>query len=53
MKWILSGVAAINLASSAYVLTFLPGFYEWTWALSDVAFVALAAWSWVAEGKYA
>lgn len=53
IKWFFTGVAALNLTSSACVLAFYPRVYEWTWALSDVAFVALAAWAWFAERKYA
>lgn len=53
IKWFFTGVAALNLTSSAYVLTFHPRIYEWNWALTDVALVALAAWAWFAERKYA
>lgn len=53
IKWFLTGVAAINLSVSAFVLAYYPHIYEWTWALTDVAFVALAVWAWSAEKDYA
>jgi hypothetical protein len=49
MKWFLGGVAAVNLATSAFVLLYAPHLYDWTWALTDVAVCAVATIPWFAK----
>lgn len=53
MKWVLSAIAAANLAGTAAVLAYRPELYGWLGFVTDIAFTALAVFAWMPQHKEA
>lgn len=51
MKYFLTAIALANLAGSAIIVATRPELYGWTCFVTDIAFTALAAFTWLPQHK--